>query len=385
MRSEVERTLEELLRRNLRIETDPAVLSEMLDRIIRRRGKISTSQAERLAGNFIKGFYEFQHPLFRKTINWGNVGRSARGQLKKEVAGLIVKACRGKEITPQDILNLRRRVQAFRDEVIRDIMKEVSAAGKGLRQYHVPGSVALSEARNVYYGEEFEKEQLLSLAERFLRSICVGNWVAVYFEKNALSRIQDDLRHLVMERFPEGRGHVPPNALGSLEISVIESDRAYIVFSKFLLWLYRNYDAERDPERRRLLEQIINDVRDSTGILYLMPRNKSEYMLIAIPSLNIFTATWLEDRERRRVLESFSERTYRFIVRVLRAARGGERRKAENELKILANSLELFYRDLVETGSIGYQPLRGVVDQIVYLSQRYRVPHSFSYMKRLLV
>ena len=237
----------------------------------------------------------------------------------------------------------------------------------------------------MYFGEKFEKEQLLRLAERFLLSLCIGNWIAVYFERDTLIHVQENLRHLVLEKFPEGEGCIPPNALGSLNISAIESSRPYTVLVKFLIWLYKNYDAEKNPSRKRLLQQIIEDIKNSTSMLYLMPRTKSEYMLIIIPSLNIFTSLWLENDKRRKILEAFSRHTYIFINRVLGKAGVKERRKAENELEILVNALELFYRDLVESGRISYEPLRKAIDQIIYLSQRYQVPYTLSFMKYLLL
>ena len=203
-------SLENLLKYNLRIEINLVKISEMLDNVI---SKIKNEkQIKDYAGTFVKQLYEFNHPLFRRIINWGNVGRRSRIELRKKVEDILRKTYSSKEeIRISDIKEIYQLIHNFRNEVIRDIIKEISNATKGIRRYHVPSSVAFTEARNLYFGEKFSENQLLELTEKFLRSICIGNWISVYFEKSTLSYVQENIQHLVMEKFPQGKGHIPSN------------------------------------------------------------------------------------------------------------------------------------------------------------------------------
>ncbi|RLE79332.1 MAG: hypothetical protein DRJ52_08635 [Thermoprotei archaeon] len=382
MSSEVEARLKDLLRRNLGTKIDLTKIGEELENVAKKVK--NEKQLKNRADDLVKQLYYFNHPLFRRVINWGNVGRGARKRLKRKIIEVLRKVrFREEAVSKDDIDEIRRLVREFHDEVIEDVMKEISDASKGLRRYHVLSSLALSETRNLYFGESFRKEQLLELTEKFLRSVGIGNRISVYFERGVLADVQENLRHLILERFPRGGGHILREDLRELRIHELESSKPYIVLTKFLLWLYDNYDMEKDPEKKRLLEQIIDDLKGSAGMLYFMPSSKSEWRIIAIPSLNIFTLLWLENPERRKVLEMFCEQTFIFFDKVLRRAGREEGKKAENELEILANALELFYKDLVEVGRVNFGALRTLIDQVIYLSQSFRVPLSLSFIKYL--
>lgn len=252
---------------------------------------------------------------------------------------------------------------------------------KGLRPIHGPGSVSYSEARNLYFEESYSPQTLLRLGERVLRSICIGEYVGVYFaDQNVLRRLQRELL------ISFGEIHVVGNNLKRLYVHELEYDKPYVVLMKFLLWLYGRYeDRAREGEEGKELGRTLALLRETEGVMYFAPREKAKESTIPLPRLDFFFSMWLDVESRRKALVNMVRNLYDFMHIVIRiASRQGERAAVQKKLDLLTEYYDSFCAQLIRTGSVDFGYLRQITDVLIELSNRYNVSASLSFVRELV-
>jgi len=249
-------------------------------------------------------------------------------------------------------------------------------ARKGLRPIIIPGSITRGKAFNLYFGEAFSSGELLSLAYMLLSSICIGDNIAIYLEGGKVENIMDEIKEKILMKKFDSR-HVTGDLLKEFKIRPSESEKPYIVLVKFLLKLmefYENALKEANKEESDLLAGIIEDIKNSHGFLYVVPKFKGERSVIPLPRLDRFIGYWLENKKKRQIFKGFLDGLYSFLGRVYSRARK-ERKQShvENAEKVIANQLEYFLKMLIENNIIHWQSLRAIIDIVVELSTDFEI------------
>lgn len=265
-------------------------------------------------------------------------------------------------------------------------MDSIRKSKEGLRPFIIPGSITRGKAFNLYYGEKFEGKELVQLASALLNSICIGDSIAIYLEGGEIENIVDEIKERVLMRKFRAR-HIDRELFSEFIIRPAESDKPYIVLAKFLLKLmefYKEALKESRADEMEILRRIISDIKESYGLLYVVPDFKGGRFVIPLPRLDRFIGSWLENDDRRKVIKGFLYSLYNF----LREASSKARREKKTSIidtaeKILVNYLELFLKTLIEYDTIHWQALRAIIDILLELSINFDTPIDLWFMKRL--
>ena len=316
------------------------------------------------------------HPIVRKCIDWGNLIRACRStNTYKELSELLSKAIFTSDITT--VVKIKSLLKELRTFIIDCIVQRYSEASEGLRHIHSPGSVAQSEARNLYFDEKYSKDCLLEMALRLCSSIAIGNAVAIYSEDEELMR---GLRSIMASYLgSEVAIDLANQRISSkLNISRFEREKPFTILIRLLLWIKKMSVTEQDKNRRTLLSTVVTRLRYAPIIIFFMPGERAKWRTITIPRLDPFFNAWLDDSEHRENLENLLNSIVQQAERLTReAGRRGERRKAENAIELIMHHLELLCRQLLEFGSIDYYSARRTVDQLMESAILYRTRGSF--------
>jgi len=374
----VKQNLREQLERIFEIEENIANVSEIFDRLS-KKDLSKKEEFENAVNESVKRLIRLRHPLFRgtKLVNWPNIARERRDYLKLK-AGELLKKFKDEMQQREDLEEIMQVARRYREGFVNDMISKAGDPEKALRPYHAPGSLSISEARNLYFGEKYGVDELLKMFQQLSDSICIGDSVAVYFEGGEAHRILK--RYLGMHV----REHIDGDLLQrELRIGRFESGKPYIVLVAFLLWLYDRFSRAGEYEERDMLRRILEELKIAAGLLYFVPGlDRAEYSTTALPSLHHFLSNWVENESRRRNLEALLGEVFHFSKDVLVAAmRRNERKRAEAELKLLAHNLEIFCKSLLETGALDRLALRRLVDIVVDLSLRYETPANLKFCR----
>jgi hypothetical protein len=319
------------------------------------------------------------HPLLRKVVDLGNLKRSitSNDSYKHLNDRLLDIIHRGKpEIT--DISEIQVDIANLIDTALDFIInKQVCGAEKGLRNIHAPGSVAKTEALNLYFpGEKYTDEELSELALRLSSSIAIGENLGLFSEN---SKLMKELKQLSSQYF--GKPYRIDN-LKDLDISVYESNYPFATLLGFLLWLAMKRDRSIGNERE-LLNSIINELKKSSIILYFIPGGEREkWKTIRIPNLDAFVNNWILDRNNRDSIQGLRGVINSIISGVRKASKG--RSKLNNIMLVLMNYYESLCQRLIYYGDLDLYAMRRILDIIMEISAELDLRPDLHYISRML-
>jgi hypothetical protein len=318
------------------------------------------------------------HPLLRKVLDLGNLAQSIKrsssyNDLNRKLLDIIH---RGKpEIA--DISEIQGIIVKLIDSALDFIVKQACEAEKGLRNIHLPGSVARTEALNLYFpGEKYTTEKLSELTLKLCNSIAIGKSLGLFSENLELMK---ELRQLSSQYF--GKPYKIDN-LEDLDISEYESNYPFATLLGFLMWLAMKYDQTVGDERE-LLNSILNELKKSSIILYFIPGGEREkWGTISVPNLDAFINNWLLDRNNRNSIQDL-RKSINSIINVVKKA-GKDRTKLNNITQILMNYYEPLCQRLIYYGDLDLYAVRRILDIIIELSAEYELRPDLHYMSRIL-
>jgi len=374
------RSSEEKLKQNLNMILRPIYIEEVLN-VLDSLRESTKKDKSKLADEFLRkigfGSRLCIHPIVRKCIDWGNLIRICkRTSVYKELSEVINKVISTPD--PTIIYRISDLLEKLRIFTIGQIIQRYSEASEGLRHIHVPGSVARSEARNLYFGERYNSDGLLEMASRLCSSIAIGNAVAIYSEDEELMQ---GLRRIIASYLGNEVSIDLTNRKVSrtLNISRFEMERPFAILIRLLLWIKKMSVTEQDKDRKMLLFSIITHLRYAPITIFFMPSERARWRMITIPRLDPFFSVWLDDDEHCKNLENLLNSIVQQAGRLIREAnRRGERLKAENAIKLVMYHYELLCERLLEFGSIDSYSARRIVDQLMELAIHYNTEVSFS-------
>jgi hypothetical protein len=318
------------------------------------------------------------HPLLRKVLDLGNLARSIRrsssyNDLNRKLLDIIH---RGKPKIA-DISEIQGIIVKLIDSALDFIVKQACEAEKGLRNIHLPGSVARTEALNLYFpGEKYTTEKLSELTLKLCNSIAIGKSLGLFSENLELMK---ELRQLSSQYF--GKPYKIDN-LEDLDISEYESNYPFTTLLGFLMWLVMKYDQTVGDERE-LLNSILNELKKSSITLYFIPGGEREkWGTISVPNLNAFINNWLLDRNNRNSIQDL-RKAINSIINVVKKA-GKDRTKLNNITQILMNYYEPLCQRLIYYGDLDLYAVRRILDIIIELSAEYDLRPDLHYMSRIL-
>ena len=326
---------------------------------------------EKVVSNIWKGIFEVEHPIVKKKLEWGFIkGRTQSAKnLKETIRRLLEKGVD----SLNDVQELEKGLRDFEEEVKREFERKLFEE-TDLRMF--PGSVALKEAGNLYFGEKYGEEELSKASSWLLNSICIGREIAVYFTDENLNKT---IRRTLIKEF--NSKHVKEENLATLKIHPSEEDKPHVVLIKFLLWVYMRVESDKQFSTQDLLFMLSK----TEGVIFIVPDDgKPRESMIPLPNLDFFTREWIEVPERRRILESMRDSLYEFMIEVESDNSQSEKKRIKNKFKLISNNLEVFCRDLLRQCFINPEPLRRIVDLTIELSSEYVVKPNLSFIKELI-
>ncbi|MEM2374456.1 MAG: hypothetical protein QXI11_08475 [Thermoproteota archaeon] len=318
-----------------------------------------------------------QHPLVRKTIDWGNASRTYRNsnayeRIRNKLAELLEK----QKAEMKDYEELKDLLRELRDVVTDFIERRVSNIEQGLGHIHAPGSVAKSEAMNLDFGGRFTTDDLYRLALRLCSSIAFGDSIGIYSEDEKFMR---DMRQLAAALQCHLQFGIEEEKLKEIGIRKRDMDHPYVVLLKFIKWLWEQIDVEEDPEKRKISLSILNTLRSTTINMFFMPSEGTEkWCTIFIPPFDFFINNWILRVERRKNLEAFVDSIDDLIEDALRKSKKKrEYKKVRGAIDILMSNYEILCRRLIEYGVPDFYALRNIMDIVVDLSTKYGIRFRF--------
>lgn len=250
-----------------------------------------------------------------------------------------------------------------------------SKKSSGISPIHIPGSVTRNEARNLYYGEDYDRLALAGFSLQLLNSICIGRAVSIYTDDEELL---DQIKEVLTRSF--GKRHIIEyQELNELKIhGPSEQDKPYIVLFKFLLWLCTYYETVSD-EGRSLLQQILRRIRNTNITMYLVPGERAKYRTILLPKLEFFFTRWIDKEKKRRALIHLRDNFYNFSSNGWRAGKD-----VQKIIEVFTNKFELLCHDLLKYGVLSYEALREMINIIVDLQRTFKeIPIELSFVREM--
>ncbi len=350
-------------------------LSSMRERI-RRGKKVSIDLFLNEVGF---GSSSCKHPIVRKCVDWGNLTRDyKKTNIYKELTAMVSKVVTTDVPTPADIIRIRGLLEKLRFHIIHRIARLHGEHSKGLRPLHAPGSVTYGEARNLYFGEQYDQAELYRLASRLCKSIAIGNTLSVYSDDEEL---MSSLREILASYLQSGIS-MEPAIIGA---STLEVDKPFAVTMKFLLWIKEKSLSEQDSEKRRVLNKIVDRLKRASVTIFFAPgREKAKWRTLFIPRLDLFFTSWLDNDKRRQLLRNLIDSIINSSERIVRAAsRRGQRAKVRRQIELVMHYYEMLCERLLEFGVIDYQSARNIVNLLTELAMQYDVKLSLTPWKWL--
>jgi len=319
------------------------------------------------------------HPLIKKVIDQGNISKYIRRRsdnykkLKK-----LLESKQGESLSPVEMNEAKRLMQRILDDVKQYIVNQAIKTEQGLRRMHSPGSVAKSEAMNLYFsGEKYSENILTDLASKLYSSIALGDSVGIYTEDEELLEY---LRQLIAQKFDrKARYKISADKLG---ISDYESKYPFSTFLGFLFWLMDYYD-QAEGDEKNLLTSIIDGFKRSSVTIYFMPSEKEKWRIINVPRLEIFIDIWMLNRDNRTTLREFRDELINTIKRARRKAQK-DKTKIDKVADIIMNNYEIFCQRLITYGDLDLYALRRIIDIVIDLDSSYDIGLNLSKLGKLL-
>jgi hypothetical protein len=321
----------------------------------------------------------FTHPLLRKVVDLGNLKLSiTRSDSYKHLNDRLLDIIHRGKPEIADISEIQVVIAELIDTALNFIInKQACEAEKGLRNIHAPGSVAKTEALNLYFpGEKYTDEELSELALRLSSSIAIGENLGLFSEN---SKLMKELKQLSSQYFSKP---YKIDKLKDLDISVYESNYPFATLLGFLLWLAMKRDRTIGNERE-LLNSIINELKKSSIILYFIPgREREKWKTIRIPNLDAFVNNWILDRNNRDSIQGFRKVINSIIIGVGKASKG--RAKLSNLMLVLMNYYESLCQRLIYYGDLDLYAMRRILDIIMEISAELDLRPDLHYISRII-
>jgi len=317
------------------------------------------------------------HPLIKKVIDQGNISRYIRRSDNYKKLKKLLESKQGQDLSPVEMNEAKRLMQRILDDVKQYIVNQAIKAEQGLRRMHSPGSVAKSEAMNLYFsGEKYSENILTDLASKLYSSIALGDSVGIYTEDEELL---ENLRQLIAQKFDRrARYKISADKLG---ISDYESKYPFSTFLGFLFWLMDYYDQAGGDEKN-LLTSIIDGFKRSSVTIYFMPSEKEKWRIINVPRLEIFIDIWMLNRDNRTTLREFKDE----LINTIKRARGKaqkDKTKIDKVADIIMNNYEIFCQRLITYGDLDLYALRRIIDIVIDLDSNYDIGLNLSKLGEL--
>jgi hypothetical protein len=341
---------------------------EILDRLESLKQKVEDS--EKIWSKIQKELRECTHPVVKKLIDFGQIGRKeSSGKLKQVIGECLSK----NSFTGEDIRRVQDAIDEYKQGLIQGIQKQVSGTTCDIRPIHIPGSVSCGEARNLYFGF-YQTDVLLELGKHTLNSICIGPNIAVYFFDDELMGL---LRFFASRKF--GEHHILKREnLMRIKISLLEENQPYIVLTKFILWMSEFLDQVIEEEERNLCEKILRLLRQTEGVIYVTPGNeKVKYTTLQLPNLDFFFSHWIEKKERRMVLLEARNSLFDFLLELTRVEKESKR------VEVIVSAYENLCENLLKRACVAYESLNKIVCHVLELSAQHNIPVSLTFVSRL--
>jgi len=287
----------------------------------------------------MKDVLTVNHPVLKKLVNYGGASK----YLNDESIGIpqMTNELYGDPNSDKALVVAQNLGQTIKNKFAEYVASKLTLSEEGIRPAMMPGSVAKSEAPNLYYGgESYSADDTVQLALTLLKSIAVGQSVSVYFENGFGDYINEISKH----------GRFNMEEIGGEQF---ESSYPFVTLVHLLIFVYENAGKDRSEVEQLMLQ--------TSGVLYLTPGTEHEkYMTFAVPSLRAFLHGWLMDEKKRDSLK-----------KMFKAANGiGNRsfaksREVRGDLDKMYNYLEIIATHLIDNGSIPWQTLRQLIDSLI--------------------
>ena len=414
--------LKKSLEKEIKIRSWEDIRNDILNNLTKY---ILTGKSDNLKKILVPDIVEFEHPVVRTLLMgeglWPNIIGSIRKKIFEEISrrgidNVIVEIAseirKSLEIRPKKKIsrNVKNKIKNtlesilysqgiesnleaifdsindfFEGDIIEFIAKSfISSISKlaSLRPFIFPGSIAEEKVYNLYYGEDFKADELIDMFIMFIKSVSIGNHIAIYLEGGAISEITEDIKErLLMTQF--GSRHIIGRALSRLKIGKHENDKPYVVFTKFLIWMFDVYEQYLSGnEEAGRLQQILEDIKECHGLIYVVAKFKGDRTTVLLPKLEGFYMIWLENKKARRALRALLYEISEFLEAAYSSARKIKKESIiENLERVIANYLEIFLRTLIEYGEIHWESLRRIIDILIEISIHFDVSFDFRVIK----
>jgi len=317
------------------------------------------------------------HPLIKKVIDQGNISRHIRRSDNYKKLKKLLESKQDQDLSPVEMIEAKQLMQRILDDVKQFIVNQAIKAEQGLRRMHSPGSVAKSEAMNLYFsGEKYSENILTDLASQLYSSIALGDSVGIYTEDEELL---ENLKQLIAQKFDRKARY--KISADRLEISDYESKYPFSTFLGFLFWLMDYYDRAEGDEKN-LLTSIIEGFKRSSVTIYFMPPEKEKWRIINVPRLEIFIDMWMLNRDNRTTLREFKDELINAIKRARRKAQK-DKTKIDKVADIIMNNYEIFCQRLITYGDLDLYALRRIIDIVIDLDSNYDIGLNLSKLGEL--
>ena len=325
----------------------------------------------------IKDLIDIKHPILRKLINKTGIIGNLSNALRKdkeltEYIEQLVNILKKQQGVSQDVnVILTKMRKRIKDLTIKFIITSATDSKKkyDLRPLNIPGSLARSEIPNLYYAsEKYDEKEKILLFYYLLDSIILTRNFLIRF----YGELHEHLKHIIYSRFS------PIEPLDEfIGINNWEREYPYIALIRFIVWLYEDVlNLEKTGEYKELLELL----RNGSGVIYVITDNKEEWRVEAFPQLTVFIDKWILDRHNRTRLD----RMFKVFSAIVRTAyrKSKMKKKVSDEATILYNYLEIVARMLMFHGTIEWEAFRKALDIASSISLEYEIRNAnFSFIK----
>ncbi len=362
-------SLREEIENWLEIKMKPPELIDHIRKNLSKKPNLEPVVGKKGKGVIVMGdLIGVKHPVLKKLADPGNMSKRINREASDLIEGMVdlIDARKGEDLRKLESL-AREFLDKAREISIDFILNKTIEAENDLRPTMMPGSVGRDEIPNLYMPtEEYKRDERVKLALQLCRSVAVGNWISIYFE----GPFHNYLKQLIRSKF--NRPYLESEDIGA---SSWEMNEPFVTLLRMILWAYGEISEEREGD------EIIEMMKSSSGIIYFTPKSKERYTAFSFPQLNRFVDSWLQRKDRRKILESMLD-----SVKLTSSVAYGRRRDAAaKQVELIYRYFNLLATSLIERASIPWEPLRKMVDAIIDLAGagRYNVPVNLYFVMML--
>ncbi len=318
----------------------------------------------------VKTLLIIENPILNKLMDYGNLTPFLNKKLKN-ILSWTIQAIR--ENNTDKIMELIREVrEQLKEGIIEFLIFTIIKKTSDLRPLNIPGSVGINEVPNLYYStESYSEEEKAMLFMQLLEAIPITDSLFIKFH--------DDTLHNHIKRIIYSRYSSISDLSTELRLSKWERIYPYILLIRFISWIYEEVlKVEKDT-----LTQILQLLRDSSGIIYVIPKNRSEnreeYRAEVFPQLTLFINTWMNNEiNRKRLINMLN-----FFSSVAKGSykKAKSKKMVSDRIKIMYNYLEIVARRMISYGDVSWESIRKALDIALELVLEYNLKANLTYIK----